>query len=527
MAKKSKNVFLKLDAGLDTYEPASAVTSSLRFTRLVNLEARRKGLLVTLGLEKVTDINEKFNSFGSYTSDANSSYLYALSDTGIYQWDSSLSTFTSTALETYTANADEPWGVVDYVDGLYYTRHGVDLRTVADASVTTVNSYEARYAINAQDHLLLANFNENGGGFKVRWSDLFDFTNFTPSVSNEADEYSVNSSYGEITGVTIQKNLVNIYTEKSILQATYIGFPQKYTISPLYTDIGNKYHYAVVQSKDVDYFIGEDNFYKLEGNVITPIGDAVWPFFTSSITNLAYGQEVRGVVDVDRDRVGWLFMRKYDATYPNGLRASKKYWVWYNYKEERWATEEADFISLYKPRKRLYFYAGYEDMDQTFASETRSFAGLWQATLFLYQGGLFGGEDESIYSVGSEYDGKVLHFETAEIHLDQPLTVKNLNRVTVHCDVSSTTTPADYLDGVVVSVGYRRNDARELTWVPMSNEAKYEVNTASFFVNPAEVPEAHSFAVRFTFSNTATTHITSITGLTLTFTVPNDDNDTV
>lgn len=523
--KKTVNLFVKADSGINTYEPASAVSGKLRFTRLVNLEARRGCLFVSKGLAKITDINQLFNTFASYTDVGNNSFLYAFSDTGLYAWDQAGSSFNTSPLQTYTANVGEPWAAVDYTDGLYFTRHGVTLRKVVDTTLTSINSYEARYARNAQDHLLLANFNETSGAYKVRWSDLYAFNDFTPTQSNEADEYAFNPAYGEITGITIQRDLINFYLEKGIFQARYVGFPLKYVINPLFTDIGNKYHHAVIQTQDVDYFIGEDNFYRLEGTVLTAIGDPVWEYFRDSLASLDYGQEVRGVHDVDRSRVGWLYTRRNDETYPNGLRSQKKYWLWFYYKEQRWSTEEADFISLFKPMRRMYFYETIDEQTQTIDSESRSIDGLWQTTEFLYHGGIFGGEDESIYSLDTGYDGKQLHFETCELHLQEPAIVKTLQAITVHGEVGSTASLSEYFTNVSVEVGYRRKDQTSLTWVTLTSTARPDVNTMEFIVDPGTVPAANAFALRFHHNNTGTIYITAITGFTFTFSVPNSADD--
>lgn len=517
--KKLDTLFIKLNVGIDTYEPASAATKELRFNRLVNLEARKGGLQVSRGISRITNINEKFHSFHHYTSAANTTYLYAFSDTGLYKWDATTSNFNTTPLATFTANLGEPWATVGIADGLYFTRHGVPLQVVVNGTITSVNTYEARYAVNAHDHLLLANFNETSGAYVVRWSDLYDFTNFTPATTNEADEYTFNSSHGEITGLSLQKDVVYVYTEKSVFTVTYVGMPDKYVLSPLFTDLGCRFHHSVISYRDVDYFIGDDNFYKVEGTLLTPIGDKVWDFFKNSCASFSYGTEVRGVVDSERDRIGWLYTRIYDPTYPNGLRASKKYWVWYNYKEQRWWSEEADFISLYKPNKRLYFYDTIDAQTKTINTETRLIDGLWQASAFLYDGGLFGGEDKAIYSADTGYDGKTLHFETAEIHLDSPTSTKTLTKVSLYGEATDVQgTVSDDYQNVTVSVGYRAPDA-SIVWVVLSGSDKRRANTMEYDV-PDTIPAARSYAIRFTFDNLPEIFISSLSGIGLTFISP-------
>lgn len=524
--KRDQNIFVKFNSGLDSYEPASAPSSNLRFARLVNFEARKGSLVVSTGLDKLKDINSLFNSFGSYTTSANSSYLYAFTDSAIYQWSQTLVNFSSSPLALFTPNVDEPYAVVDYLDGLYFTRHGVQLKRAVDSVVSNVTSDQAKYALNAHDHLFLLNLNITGGGFLMKWSDIYDFTNFTPTTTNEADQFTFNSSHGEITGVSLQKDIVNIYTEKSIFQATYVGYPVKYEISPLYTDVGNKFHHAVIQHKDIDYFIAEDNFYKLEGTLLTPIGTKIWDFFKNSLVTFDFGQEIRGVVDPDRDRVGWLFTRIYDATYPDGLRASKKYFIWYNPKEDRWTTEEADFISLYRTKKRVYFYKPIDSMSQIIDSETRTIDGLWQADRFLYQGGLFGGEDESIYVSSLGYDGKILHMETAEIHMDKPYELKTLTRVTFHADIAEVVDlgEVDIFEATTIQLGYRRLDGQVVTWITLTADDKVEANALSYAV-PSSMPVSQSIAFRFTYPNIANRYITALNGVTLTFSVPTNADD--
>ena len=70
-----------------------------------------------------------------------------------------------------------------------------------------------------------------------------------------------------------------IFTQTSIWQSVYEGFENQFKTTKFTSDIGNYHDYSVITVQDVVYFISTNNFYKLENQTLTPIGDAIWSYF--------------------------------------------------------------------------------------------------------------------------------------------------------------------------------------------------------------------------------------------------------
>lgn len=143
----------------------------------------------------------------------------------------------------------------------------------ADASTTTVLSSDpampenAKYAINSVNHAVLANTTEGGNAHpnRVRWSDIDDFTLWTPdSAINEAGYLDIDDT--EIRNLApMGPGQFQVYSERNIYTFTYVGFPLFYTQVKTVNGIGLFAPYSLVVVDDVHYFLGTNGFYKFNG----------------------------------------------------------------------------------------------------------------------------------------------------------------------------------------------------------------------------------------------------------------------
>lgn len=139
----------------------------------------------------------------------------------------------------------------------------------------------AKYICLAGDRLFIGNV-QNGESYyptRIHWSNIYAPENFAVSDTTESDYFDLGIGEQEITGLAYANSIVYIFTQTSIWQSVYEGFENQFKTTKFTSDIGNYHDYSVITVQDVVYFISTNNFYKLENQTLTPIGDAIWSYF--------------------------------------------------------------------------------------------------------------------------------------------------------------------------------------------------------------------------------------------------------
>lgn len=249
--------------------------------------------------------------------------LYAFGTTGVFR----LTSASATSIFTPSSSAASKWACVPWKTAVYFTRPSEPIRK-AQGSVTTAFSPDAagsiisaKYAVAAHDHLFLGNVSVNNSAQSttVMWSDLYNPENFNVSETTEADSYSLSVDDLEITGLELHRNQVLIFTYNSIWTANYEGLPGVYGFSPLFTGVGNSYHYSCAKVQDKVYFISTSGIYKIDSFQLIPIGQEIWNSLKVDLQGLV---DVPSVVDERRKLIYW--------------NVGSKSYV-FNYEENRWA----------------------------------------------------------------------------------------------------------------------------------------------------------------------------------------------
>ena len=235
-----------------------------------------------------------------------------------------------------------PTASVNWMGKLYATRPGFPLTRLDGSKFHLVDSaYEvgrpnlsARYAIINANHLMVANIRYGAGQYlgRVQWSDIYLPEQWKILEATEADFFDVTDDGLEVTGLSNQRGAAVIYTVNGIWRAVYERLPIIYRFEQIFTGIGNVYHYAQIQVKDVDFFIGQDNIYILDGLAAPqPIGTPIWEFFINDLKDNFRGNMVIAGQNERFSEVFWTYESK-DGSLQQ---------IVFNYLENQWSRRGA------------------------------------------------------------------------------------------------------------------------------------------------------------------------------------------
>ena len=353
----SKEIVFGLDKGMDVYSPAIS-SQTLGIASLQNVSPRNRRLVTREGLNPEQTLGSTpIRAFPWYLNvNTNETRIYATSEDAVYYLDNDSNSFLAVPNGSLTG-ADTQVAFVPWYDRIYITKLGQPLMSLRDTRLEVIDSSwqrdsgntSARYAIDADNHLYLANLTEgiNSAPTRVRWSDLKNPENFEVSRATEADFFDLEASDTEITGLSKQRGYIIIYTRSSIWRAQYIGLPSIFSHIPIFNEIGNVFHNSVIRDRGRDFFIGEDNFYLLDGLNLTQIGDPIWKFFESDLgDDFEFNDYVYGYLDKQNMECIWIYRPEGSTTFSS---------VVYNYKERKWSVRDevnitAVYASKYKPK---------------------------------------------------------------------------------------------------------------------------------------------------------------------------------
>lgn len=473
-----------LSGGIQTYQPAIS-SLDLAFCDLHNLEPRRGRLYASLAL---TDFSADLAAVGDYVvgfgyyqfGDNQTANLYAVTTKAIYWFDFVAGQFSSTPVYTYATASSVPPAFLQDLDSLFVVRYKQPVIKLQSAVATVSEMPRARYGLVFNSHAFLANVGSasSTNQSKVQWSDLELFESFeVDPTQSEADFFVLEPGAGEITGLSLQRGSGIIYTPTSIWIATYVGFPGSFTFQPLFTGNGNQYHHAVVRAKELDYFIGLDNFYVLNGYQLEPIGDAVWERFIGELKKEP-NCSVFGYLDTRNTQVFWVYQKE-DDTYAS---------VVYNYKEQKWSFRDSQQISAFfdSPRINLRGYIVIDDVSETIDDVT----GTPDGDDFVFSRNfpqLLGAfNSRKVLTWGTHALG-TCRFETFDFYADNIEQVKEINRLTL--DFKSTGSPQ-----LQLFVGTRHSQNDDVTW-SAAIDKEVQDGSQSFFSHSQAVGKYVRFKV--------------------------------
>jgi hypothetical protein len=102
----------------------------------------------------------------------------------------------------------------------------------------------------------------------VRWSDQEDYTQWTPSVTNQAGSYTLSHGSQIITAMQARQEIL-VWTDAAIYSMQYLGAPYVWGFQILGDNLSIVGPNAAATANNITYWMGVDKFYMYSGRVET------------------------------------------------------------------------------------------------------------------------------------------------------------------------------------------------------------------------------------------------------------------
>lgn len=294
--------------------------------------------------------------------------IYAGTATNLYERVSTAWTARSAA----TYGAASYWRFTQF-DNLVIATDAVDAiqtRTIGSASAFTALGSSgtpplAQHVGVINRFVVAGNLNSTAGGIAaVQWPAIGNPRDWpTPGGASanavQAGAQTLNSTYGEVTGIANGEFWGLIFQQRAITRFTYIGGSRVFQVQTYERNRGNWCPQSLVQIGGVSYFIAADGFYATDGQVTRPIGNAkVDKWFFGE-----FDQTYKDRVTVSFDQVNKCIFWSYPS--PSASSGNPDRVICYNYLENRWSWAE-DTVLLIFPS----FTTGYtlDQLDSLYSS---------------------------------------------------------------------------------------------------------------------------------------------------------------
>lgn len=524
-----EETLFKINVGVDTYNADIAVGNSLQFKRLKNVQPF-SGRLVTpagLTLKQQLALLTPILGFVYYSEPiSQTAHLFAVSTTKVYVFSFITGEFeTAPVFNTLVNTLDIPCWTA-WLDSAYMSKRNAGLLKMQNRSVTVVpNAPSGRYMIIADGHLMLLNTVSADGSshpVRVQYSDLYEPEDWVVGPASEADAFELSPNDGEGTGLSYQRNMVMVYTRNRIWTARYTKGSEevlgKFLFEVLYGSVGNVYHGALISVKEVDYFIGRDNFYSLDGSQLQEIGDPIWSFFKETLFNTNFQKSVTALADLTKHEISWTY------DHVDGYRWS----VVFNYKENKWSDRDPGVV--YSNFFLDFPFRGYipiADLSEPFtAFDLRTITGDWQYLDF-NEASLFGGEEGLVLKpsrpasyVDFADNGYACEMETFEVDYDSLLEIKEFDSFKLLFSVREGSLRIN--SNLRMLVGHRSSREESITWsAPIYLRDQLSTDSVFFFRN---VGVGKLVRFKFLWNNTTDWAITEIVKASLTKLTDDEQN---
>lgn len=504
----------RLTDGVDTYNP-EVVGQELQFLFLTNIEPRLGRLFASRGYSSFQDLTSYIDSsdyiigFSYYelsTRDFASFYLF--SKTKVFWFDFSTGLFNTTPVYSSFPNTNDPYVFLPWYDALYVTKPRAAYVKLQRKTATEIAGAPwGRYGIVANSHAYLGGVGDGitNNMAQVRWSDLDDPESWAFNAdSSEADFFDLEPDSRQITGVSYQRGRPIDYAENSIWIGSYIGFPGGFRHDPLFPGLGNIFHNAVIRNKEIDFFIGQDNFYALNGLQPVPIGDNIFERFINDVVVAPSGGaanvSVQGYLDSRKSQIFWVY-----PSIANGLWS-----VVFNYKENKWSERDPQAVNGWYDSPRIAL-RGYDSIDDT-STVIDDDSEIIDDPLAGYPVVLpqLVGIGRKVAKANDTYikysgTGFACVLETFDFYFDEINSVKEVNKAVFSCATGGTPAPQ-------VQIGSRSNQGDAVTWGAVVDVTNSNGNM-SFYFRKDGVGKFLRF--RFLWTNSASNYITDLRLLSL------------
>ena len=159
----------------------------------------------------------------------------------------------------------------------------------------------------------------------IRFSDQESFTDWAATSTNTAGELRIGTG-SEIIAAVQTKQQVIIFTDRSVSSMQFIGAPFTFGLSEVSTNTSIAGQNAAVAFGDAVYWMGDQVFYKYDGNV-QPIPCPIEEYIFDNM-NLSQRSKITSGLNSKFNEIWWF--------YPSTGSESNDSYVVYNYVEKSW-----------------------------------------------------------------------------------------------------------------------------------------------------------------------------------------------
>ncbi len=211
--------------------------------------------------------------------------------------------------------------------GFGYSVRGVNIGTVALADYPL----SAFWILTSPSdrHLLVFGTNDTGSStvdpLLVRWCSQEDFTTWTPTISNTAGSFRLESGNYIVTAKKSRQEIL-VWTDSALYSITFIGAPEVFGRQQLADNISIAAPNAAIFVNGVMYWMGRDKFYRYTGRMET-LPCALLSYVFNDI-NLYQLDQVFAASNEGFNEVTWF--------YCSAAASSVDRYVTYNYVENVW-----------------------------------------------------------------------------------------------------------------------------------------------------------------------------------------------
>lgn len=199
------------------------------------------------------------------------------------------------------------------------------LDTASDLTAITNAPTDCKAIFVTEERFLFA-LAAGGNPRKVQWCDREDNTDWTPSATNEAGDYELQTTGQIMCGLRMRGRSL-ILTDNDAHIATYSGPPFVYGFERAGTACGVSSRKAAIAIDEGAFWMGNNGFFMFDGSVAREIACDVNDFVFDNI-NRNQISKVYAVHNSQYSEVWWF--------YPAGDSTENNRYVSFNYKDKYW-----------------------------------------------------------------------------------------------------------------------------------------------------------------------------------------------
>lgn len=231
------------------------------------------------------------------------------------------------------------------------TANNITETITVDASMNTVSGSPAQVSHLAVVNQFMVAAVNNSVQPRLQWSSIDDPADWpTPGSSTanarQAGEQYMQPVYGDIHAVTNGDEFGLVFQQNAITRMTYVGGSVVWHFDRIVENIGTRFPWGVVQSKNLTYFADKKGFYVTDGYTVTNISDnKVTKYFTDKLVGFTESElgrsRMQGAIDSKNGLIYWSIPDQVTTpSYSTGF-------VIYNPMENRWASASQNSYAIF------------------------------------------------------------------------------------------------------------------------------------------------------------------------------------